>query len=165
LGVDGPCKVLNLGIFCPEKLVYKVGNSIDKNFLKILYENHLFFQAGQRAIIAQKAKVLLLIEFFQSSYYPDEHIQMHLLNFYSIISHIQKYYKIVCVVLIPPPFYDGESYYNTKTMRYRKECFENLVQDATLMGDLLKVPTAPIRIMESPTFHKKNNQNIRGDSY
>jgi len=26
--------VLNLGIFCPEKLIYKVGNSIDKNFLK-----------------------------------------------------------------------------------------------------------------------------------
>jgi len=47
-------------------------------------------------------------------------------------------------------------------MRYRKECFENLVQDATLMGDLLKVPTAPIRIMESPTFHEKTTKTSEG---
>jgi len=36
------------------------------------------------------------------------------------------------------------------------------VQDATLIGDLLEVPTAPIRIMESPAFHEKQIKTSKG---
>jgi len=151
-------RILNMGLFEPEKAIYKVGMDPERKYLAVAENGNLWKYLRRRGVIAKKLKAPLIIEFFQSSLFPEEPVDKHLFAFYCLVSHLKSIMNSPFVIVIPPPKLMGAPLQSQEEKNVLKEKHEEIFKSAKHLGELMQIPTATLNICESKIFEGKKTK-------